>query len=778
MNMLDKIVSLNNINFVIVTSIAAMSIFIYCLKKQSYYICFTVVYFIEMVVCASFFGNILYKYYGLCLEGLFIIKMLCTIFHRSFLKLEESKKFILLVISLIGVILTNYDITSGLIINVLANIYIFYQYIYSVLGGINSDLYYMQVQTSANETYINDLNRDIYMEINYKEDLNEKEEQFDDMYDVWLSNNRLPILILNNNKLVYINDHFNKLFENINLKKFDIESFFKDYFYDGQNIIKNIQQSKDIFRMDIKSFKDKIYTLDVFSIIHENEKLKIFQFYDITTTYKQEEEIKFNENSYKKLIEVMDDGIIIADKNHIKYMNKKVNEIFNLQKDIYSIEDLAKHISNIDRQNFIKNIVTNRVSQKDKIWYTNTSRNKVLKVSQSVLNMEEEDLKLIILSDITENQQLMEDIEERETIYRVLLEALPDGVIIIDKATRKYIYKNKYMIEQFKKIGVDVFNNIIEEYIDLGEFDKVNIVNINKKQNASIVITDINNEDVYIIIFKLLENNQKIENVKDRFKKTQQTEDFKTQFCIDVVDKIERPVDDMLHENKIMQQQIQSPLIENHVELVKKNLYRLKKVLDNINDIMAIENFTYNLDYVVFDIVQLIKDISHLSEYYIKRKHLNLELEFSDPEILVYLDTIKLQKIILNILSNAIKFTDKGGTIKISIEKKIDFIVVSIKDNGIGIPKDQMDFIFENFEQIDRGLSRLAEGMGMGLYLVKQLTEIQDLYLNVESELNKGSEFKILIKNTEKSFLKNKYKKQICIEKEFVDIQFADIYPA
>ena len=89
-----------------------------------------------------------------------------------------------------------------------------------------------------------------------------------------------------------------------------------------------------------------------------------------------------------------------------------------------------------------------------------------------------------------------------------------------------------------------------------------------------------------------------------------------------------------------------------------------------------------------------------------------------------------------------------------------------------------MNFIFENFEQIDRGLSRLAVGMGMGLYLVKQLAEIQDLYLNVDSELNKGSEFKILIRNTENSFLKNKYKKDICIKKEFVDIQFADIYPA
>ena len=104
--------------------------------------------------------------------------------------------------------------------------------------------------------------------------------------------------------------------------------------------------------------------------------------------------------------------------------------------------------------------------------------------------------------------------------------------------------------------------------------------------------------------------------------------------------------------------------------------------------------------------------------------------------------------------------------------------MINIKDNGIGIPKDNVDFIFGSFNQIDKSLTRLAEGMGMGLYLVKQLAEIQDLYLNVDSELNKGSEFKILIRNTENSFLKNKYKKDICIKKEFVDIQFADIYPA
>ena len=383
---------------------------------------------------------------------------------------------------------------------------------------------------------------------------------------------------------------------------------------------------------------------------------------------------------------------------------------------------------------------------------------------------------LINKRNASENKQFT----ELENLYKSgkLLETLPDGIVIMNKSTQKHIYRNKYMIEEFKNIGIDRFNKIIEDYIDSAEFDKEKIVNLNKKQNASVLITDIKSENIYIIIFKILENNQKIRDIREKIKKTQQTESFKTQFCIDVVDKIKKPVDNLLYENSIMKDYAKSPIVENHVTLVRRNLYRLKKVLDNINDIMDIENRSYNLNYVVFDVVSLIKDISNLSKYYIDRKGLSLEIEFSDEEILVYLDSIKLQKIILNILSNAIKFTDKGGKIKISVYRKIDFIVINIKDSGIGIPKDQMNFIFENFEQIDRGLSRLAEGMGIGLYLVKQLAEIQDLYLNVDSELNKGSEFKILIKNRENSFLKKRYKKDICIKKEFVDIQFADIYPA
>ena len=472
----------------------------------------------------------------------------------------------------------------------------------------------------------------------------------------------------------------------------------------------------------------------------------------------------------------MDDGILIINKDKIDYISSKVKDILSIKDKIYSIEDLLPYISSVERDKFIKNISSNKLNKENSIWYTKTYKNKSLKVSQSLLNLDNKELKLIIFSDITQSQQLMEDIEERETIYRVLLETLPDGIVIMDKTTQKYIYKNKYMIEQFKKIGIDKFNNIVDEYLHSVDFDNEKIINLNKKENASIVITDIKSENVYIIVFKILENNQKIQDIRERLKKTQQTEEFKTQFCIDVVDKIENPVDNMLYENTIMKKNLNSQIIKNHVDLVRKNLYRLKKVLDNINDIMDIENLSYDLNYVVFDVVKLLKDISILSKYYIDRKYLNLELEFSDDEILVYLDSVKLQKIILNILSNAIKFTDKSGKIKISVEKKIDFIVISIKDSGIGIPKDQMNFIFENFEQVDTTLSRGAEGTGVGLALVKKLAYIHNAKINVYSKIGYGSKFEIVLENSKSNCIEEEQEEYINTDIEKIDIEFSDIY--
>ena len=128
----------------------------------------------------------------------------------------------------------------------------------------------------------------------------------------------------------------------------------------------------------------------------------------------------------------------------------------------------------------------------------------------------------------------------------------------------------------------------------------------------------------------------------------------------------------------------------------------------------------------------------------------------------------------MNILSNAIKFTDIGGKITISIYMVNDQVCISIKDTGIGIPKDKTEVIFEKFEQIDNTLSRGCEGTGMGLSVVNKLANLNNIKINVKSELNKGSEFEIILPN-------NILSKNIKVQDDFsqvekVEIEYSDIY--
>lgn len=675
MNALNKIFLLNDINFIFAVVMVVMSFFIYCLKKYPIYISFIIVYFIEAILFMHFRFENLNNYRYISLEAAFIIKILSIIVNRNNFCLSNRNKFFLFVLYTLGLIITDNHVLNAQFANLLGNVIIFYNFICKFLYRINSDLIHIETSVLNKEKYIKDLNEEICIAFRDEESLEKKEQELKNIYDVFIPKLDLPVFILKDKKIIYKNDEFNNLFEIKHLEEFDINSFFKNYFFYGGKISNSIKTSKEFLKLDITSFKENTYQLFVVDIINVYEKLKLFAFYDNTNIFSK------HKKEYKQLIDATDD-----------------------------------------------------------------------------------------------QEVMVEDIEEREKIYRVLLETLPEGIIFMDKNTKKYIYRNKYILEKFKKLDIKKFNNIVEDYISEGQFDIEEIINLNKKERASITVTCVQN--IYIIIFKILENSQKQDNTEQNIEKIKETEDFKTKFCTNVVDKIEEPINDMLYENKLMEEKSNNEIIHNHLFLVRQNLYRFKKILNNIHEIMNIENGAYDLNYVVFDIVQLVKDIVNLSKNYIDKKELNIELQFSDEEILVYLDSQKMQKIILNILSNAMKFTEKYGNIKISVNKKIDFIVIEIKDDGIGIPKEKINFIFENFKQIDKSLSRLAEGMGMGLYLTNKLAEIQGIYLNVDSKINEGSEFKILIKNIKSIFLINKYKENIYIDKESIDIQFSDIYQA
>ncbi len=779
MNTLNQVFLLNNINFIFTTTIMFMIIFIYSLERRSRYISFLVIYSIELILFLNFKQNF-FNNYSISIAIIFIVKILWIILNLESIRVNKLRKIALISINILGLLVIKDSILLALCINLAVNFSVFYNLIYKLLCKINKNLVYLEGKNNNVQNYINDLNNDIAIELNKEESINKKEKYLYNILDIsFLIMNR-PIFLLDGESIIYTNDKLDTIFCDKNLKLTDVEYFFKNYFFNSNYIIEKIKSNNNLLKLNITSFKDNIYELLVVNFKYKYKNRKMFIFNNVTDIHNKKVEIKHNKENYKKLVEALDDGIVISDKNDIYYMNKKIKELLNItdeNKEIFKIEDLANYINSSYKNEFVKNIITTHFNEEPKIWVTKTIQNKKLKVIENKLTVDKaKNIKMIIFSDITENQNLLDDIAESEKIYRVLLESLPDGIVMIDKKSNKHIYKNKYIIEVFKTIKIEKFNNMVNDCIESENFDTVNIINLNEKESASIVVSNIEEQSIYIVIFKMIRENNKANSQRSNLEKIQQNEAFKTQFYKDVVDKIQEPVNEMIRENKFMDSQTNSSIIDSHICLVRQNLYRLKKVLDNINDIMDIENYSYDLDYTVFDLVQLLKQIVNLSKYYIDRKNLSIDLEFSDNEILVYLDSVKLQKIILNILSNAIKFSKKNGTIKVSVEKKLDFIVINIKDNGIGIPKDKVDFIFGSFNQIDKSLTRLAEGMGMGLCIAKKLADIQGLYLNVESEVNKGSQFKILIKNTKNSFLDVKYKKDLHISKEFVDIQFSDIY--
>lgn len=211
--------------------------------------------------------------------------------------------------------------------------------------------------------------------------------------------------------------------------------------------------------------------------------------------------------------------------------------------------------------------------------------------------------------------------------------------------------------------------------------------------------------------------------------------------------------------------------------IMKQNCYRLIRITNNIIDMNKIELGFYTMKFKNQDVVKVIEDISLSVVEFANLKNLELTFDTDVEEKVISCDSEKLERILLNLLSNAIKFTKSGGSIYVNIHDEGDYIFISVKDTGCGIPKDMLENIFENFVQVDNSLTRDAEGSGIGLCLVKSLVEMQGGKIEVKSELGVGSEFiiKLPVKiNESVGFVNNSESLNDNVEK--IKIEFSDIY--
>lgn len=178
------------------------------------------------------------------------------------------------------------------------------------------------------------------------------------------------------------------------------------------------------------------------------------------------------------------------------------------------------------------------------------------------------------------------------------------------------------------------------------------------------------------------------------------------------------------------------------INTATQNSYRLSRLIGNILDITKIEAGYSKAHYATVDIVSLLQDICESVDSYARNKSIALSFATSLTVKEMPIDIEKTERILLNLLSNAIKNTDRNGRIEVSAtENGNGGVIISVKDTGVGIPKDKLETIFDRFAQVDTSLNRLNEGCGIGLALVKSKIDILGGKISVQSELGKGSQF-------------------------------------
>jgi len=298
---------------------------------------------------------------------------------------------------------------------------------------------------------------------------------------------------------------------------------------------------------------------------------------------------------------------------------------------------------------------------------------------------------------------------------------------------------------------------------------------------------------IYFIIIYLSER-QKVEELKrnadqsyKRLMEVTEMDKLKTEFFANISHEFRTPINVILGALQLFEFYINNEMpintegADRKIKVMKQNCLRLLRLVNNLIDTTRISSGYLEVNLQNDNIVSVVEKITMSVVDYVNEKGIELIFDTEVEEKIMAFDHDKIEKVMLNLLSNATKFTSRGGSITVSVYDSGDTVAVSVKDTGIGIPEDQQEAIFERFKQVDNSMTRRHEGSGIGLSLVKSFVNMHGGRIYVKSEYGKGSEFifelpvKILQDGefkTKDADLEEDYHSHV----EKINVEFSDIY--
>lgn len=415
-------------------------------------------------------------------------------------------------------------------------------------------------------------------------------------------------------------------------------------------------------------------------------------------------------------------------------------------------------------------------------------------------------------TDISHRKAIEEDLRESEEKYRKMFEANRDAAFFVNDDTGEILDANPAASKLYGYSKEDLLKLKGENFeIEHNRFKVINFRNnknkvpfidnsIHIKKDGSSFPVEVSISpftykgcSVSTVFVHDVSNSKRIEELEKEaaknltlLKESKFYESLRTDFFANISHELRTPLNVILGSLQLIELYMDNCLncssnikFMKYTKMMHQNCFRLLRLVNNLIDITKIDAGYLDLNLENKNIVKIVEDITLSVAEYIENKSINLIFDTETEERIMSVDSDAIERIMLNLLSNSIKFTRPGGSIFVNLYEENEKFIISVKDTGIGIPKDKQQIVFNRFMQVDKSLTRTKEGSGIGLSLVKSLVELHGGSINLKSELDIGSEFIIELPIKTVPQTKSIYSNVADLNQSHVErivIEFSDIY--
>ncbi|MGO1581295.1 MAG: ATP-binding protein [Peptoniphilaceae bacterium] len=297
---------------------------------------------------------------------------------------------------------------------------------------------------------------------------------------------------------------------------------------------------------------------------------------------------------------------------------------------------------------------------------------------------------------------------------------------------------------------LDLDSNYTRNKINLGD---LNIFNINyADQNTLKGESQIEiKESFYKIKFAPYKKNDRVNLglivVLQDITKEHTLDNLRKEFVANVSHELKTPITTIKsYSETLLEDENLNNYTKNFLSIINRENNRMSRLVSDLLQLSNLDYSSYKFNYEEIDTYEIINQVLESLHVLIKNKNHKILLDISMDVKNILADRHGLDQVLMNVISNAIKYTDDSGTIKISASSNLFYVKIIIEDNGIGIPKEDINRIFERFYRVEKSRSRQMGGTGLGLSIAKEMTESMGGSLTLESEFNVGTKITLTLR--------------------------------